>query len=141
MSQENVEIVRRMERVIAGDDPATAWSAITELLHPEIEMDTTRVPALGLKTVSRGIEQVGRWWASWLEAWGTLGQWEPSEVIDAGDQVLVWTSQHELRGKGSGIGVAMPEYGWVMELRERKIVRATFYEDKEEALQAAGLRE
>ena len=41
----------------------------------------------------------------------------------------------------SGVGVEMPEYGWVVTVRDSKIVEATIYLDKLEALEAVGLSE
>ena len=35
----------------------------------------------------------------------------------------------------------MPEFGWVLTVRKGKVVRATAYLDKAEALEAAGLSE
>jgi ketosteroid isomerase-like protein len=141
MSEENVEVMRQLILASRKADQAAAWADVAKLLHPEIEMDTTRVPAPGLARVSRGTDEVARWWLDWLEAWGTLGRFEDPELIDAGDQVFQWITQHELRGKGSGIEVKMPEYGWVVTVRDRKVVRATLYMDRAEALKAAGLRE
>ena len=62
-------------------------------------------------------------------------------MIDAGDQVIFWVEAHGLRGRSSGIEVQMPPYAWLMTLRDRKIVRATLYTEKAEALEAAGLSE
>jgi ketosteroid isomerase-like protein len=141
MSEENVEVVRRLTGLIREDDLAAAWTAAAEVLHPEIEMDTTRVPAPGLDRICKGPDEVARWWLDWLEAWGSLGRFEDPEIIDSGDQVFHWITQHELRGKGSGVEVKMPEYGWVVTVRDQQVVRATLYMDKAEALEAAGLSE
>jgi ketosteroid isomerase-like protein len=62
-------------------------------------------------------------------------------LIDAGDQVVMWTTGHQLQGRGSGAEVSIPPYAWVMTLRDEKVVRATMYMDKGEALEAAGMRE
>ncbi len=141
MSQENVEVMRQLHEVTLNDDLVAAWTAAAKLLAPEIEMDTTRVPVPGLPGVYRGPDEVARFWRDWTEAWGSLGQIGEPVLIDADDQVFAWYTQHELRGKGSGIGVEMPEYGWVVTVRDRKILRATLFMDKTEALAAAGLSE
>ena len=134
--------MRQLTRATRQDDLATAWASITQLLHPEIEMDTTRVPAPGLAGVYTGLDEVGRWWLDWAEAWGgTLGRFQDPELIDAGDQVFSWFTQHELRGGGSGIQVKMPEYGWVVTARDGRVRRATLYMNRGEALEAAGLRD
>jgi hypothetical protein len=141
VSEENVEIVRGLTAAIRKDDPIAAWTAAAELIDPEIEMDTTRLLAPGLAGVYRGPDEVARFWRDWADAWGPLGQFTDPEVIDAGDRVFAWFTQHELRGKGSGIDVEMPEYGWVATVRARKVMRATLFLDRGEALEAAGLSE
>jgi ketosteroid isomerase-like protein len=138
MSWENVEIVRRMTDAFKRRD----WAAATEPLDAEMELDATRSPyaaKLGLNHVYRGLEDVTGFWGEWLEAWGEQDWAE--ELIDAGDQVVMVFTGHRLRGKGSGIEVGIPRYVWVATLREGKLVRATFYMDKTEALEAAGLSE
>src|ERR671930_299799 len=122
--------MRQLTLATRKDDLAAAWGAAAALVHPEIEMDTTRLPAPGLAGVYTGPDEVGRWWADWVEAWGTLGVFEDPELIDAGDQVFSWFTQHEMRGRGSGIEVEMPEYGWVVTVRNQRIVRAALYLDK-----------
>ena len=141
MSQENVEIVRQMVLAFRKGDLATTWSEVAEMLDPQIEMDTTRSPMPGLAAVYRGPDDAARFWTDWAEAWGSLGEFEDPELTDAGDQVLAWFSQHEMRGKGSRIEIGMPEYGWLYTIRNRKFVRATMYMDRVEALEAAGLSE
>jgi hypothetical protein len=138
MSEENVEIVRRMSDAFRRGD----WAAAIEPLHPEIELDATRSPfaaKLGLDRVYRGLDEVTGFWGEWLEAWGEQDWAE--ESIEAGDQVVIAYTGHRLRGKGSGVEVEIPPYAWVQTLRDGKIVRATFYVDKAEALEAAGLSE
>ena len=131
-----MEIVREMAIAFRNGD----WAAAFEPVHPEIEMDTTRIPLQGLDRVYRGAEAVAGFWRQWLEAWGAQ-KIEDLELIDADDQVITWTEVHQLQGRGSGVEVSMPPYAWVMTLRDGKIVEATIYTDKAEALEAAGLSE
>ena len=138
MSEENVEVVRRMNDAFKRGD----WVAATEPLHPEIEMDTTRSPfaaKLGLNRVYRGLAEVTGFWGEWLEAWGDQ-DWQ-EEFFDAGDRVVMCATDHRLQGHGSGVEVDIPPYAWVQTLRDGKIVRATFYMDRAEALEAVGLSE
>ena len=139
MAQESIEVARALVQALRSKDLVATWSAAADLLDPEIEMDTTRAGVPGLAAVYQGPEEVAGFWAGWVEAWGSLGQFDDPELIDAGDHAFSWFAQHELHGQGSGIDVEMPEYGWVFTVRERKIVRATVYLDKREALEAAGL--
>ena len=79
MSRENVEIIRRMSNAFRS----RAWIVAAAPLDPEIEMDATRVPIESLAGVYRGLEEVGRFWIEWLDAWGNQ-EWD-EEWIDAGD--------------------------------------------------------
>ncbi len=137
MSEENVEIVRRMFAAFRDGD----WAAAFEPVDPSIEMDTTRAPIEDLDRVYKGREEVGGMWLEWLEAWGGQ-QIEDPELIDAGDdKVVLWTTGHQLQGRGSGIEVSIPPYAWVTTLRDGRIVQGTMYMDRAEALEAAGLSE
>ena len=138
MSEQNLELARRILAAFrkAGRDTPDELAALT---HPEIEMDTTRVPIPGLAEVWRGRAEVARFWLSWLDAWTTYGEFEDPELIDAGDQVVAYFRQHEMRGSESGVTVRMPAYAWVWLIREGKVWRATIYMDREEALAAAGI--
>ena len=136
MSQENVEVVRKLNAAMLAMD----WAAVGTLIHPDIEMDVTRSPTPGLAGIYRGLEETSKVWALWQEAWGTI-TWEP-EFIDAGENAVIqWNLHQKGRGRSSGIEVEHPEIGFVHELREGKIARATVYTDKQEALEAAGLSE
>ena len=136
MSQENVEIVRRMAEAFRDGD----WAASAAPLHPDMEMDTTRAPISELAGVYKGLEEVASFWVQWLEAWGAQHYDDP-EFIDAGEQVVTWFTGHRLRGRGSNVEVGFPPYAWVATVREGRVVRGTMYMDKEEALEAVGLRE
>lgn len=133
MSRENIQVCQEMLEAFGRRD----WARAFEPVDPEIEMDTTRAPLEGLAGVYRGREEVAGFWLQWLEAWGE--QEFDAELIDAGDQVVMWVAGHQLRGRRSGIEVDIPPYGWVAELRDGKIVRSTMFMDREEALEAAGL--
>jgi ketosteroid isomerase-like protein len=136
MSQENLRTTRRLNAAFSERD----WAAAADALHPDIEMDTTRVPFAELARVYHGLDDVAGFWANWLEAWGAVDTADP-ELIEVGDQVFAWARRQTVQGRGSGIEVEMPEFGWVMTFREGKLVRATIYMDRAEALEAAGLSE
>src|SRR5688500_1825373 len=108
MSPESIEVAQSLIRAFRKNDLVATWTAASELLDPEIEMDTTRAPMPGLAGVHKGLEEVARFWAGWAEAWGSLGEFEDPEFIDAGDQAFSWFVRHELHGKDSGIEVEMP---------------------------------
>ncbi|MDX6616127.1 MAG: hypothetical protein QOD60_1218 [Solirubrobacterales bacterium] len=111
------------------------------LTDPDIEMDTTRLPVPGLAEVWSGRAEVARFWQTWVDAWETYGEFEDPELIDAGDQVVACFERHEIRGVGSGVAVPMPPYAWVWSFHDQKVLRATIYMDRAEALAAAGVKE
>ena len=127
-------------RVLFNAFNARDFAAAAKALHPDMKMDATRAPFPELARVYHGLRDVARFWAGWYEAWGSVNTDEP-EVLDAGEQVVAWTKRQAVRGRASGIEVEVPEFGWVLSVREGKVVRATVYLDREEALEAAGLRE
>ena len=86
-----------------------------------------------------GHQGFGRWLD---EDWGTAwSDWslEPEEFIDAGNTVVV-IAHLTATGRGSGLEVKRQD-GLVYELRDGKITRLDYYNSKEQALEAAGLKE
>ena len=106
MSEENVEIVRRVY---------DGWSrgdfSQTELLDPDIEFEMIDWPH---PAKSRGIEAMAETWLATLAAWEDFRA-VPDEVIDHGDNVLVFNSISG-RGRGSGADVsALTATVWTVE--------------------------
>jgi ketosteroid isomerase-like protein len=129
MSQENVEVVRRLyEAFLRGDQ-----SAIVAGLHPEIEWRSIE------DTETRhGHDGVATSVAGWLETWEEHDL-KPEEYLDAGDQVFVTT---RLRGRGRQSGATVEtRYFAVWQLRDGQAVAYREYPSKPVALEAAGLSE
>jgi ketosteroid isomerase-like protein len=133
MSQENVEIVRRvLEAVAAGDrDRVIAFA------DPDCVVDATRNVFNPATYV--GIDGVRQLFAGMDQTWAEM-QVEPHEFVDGGDLVVVIG---RLVGKGKGSGVNVERFnGQVWTLRKGLVVRLEIgYTDREAALEAAGLRE
>jgi ketosteroid isomerase-like protein len=132
MSQENVEIVRRIYATWApGSSPSES-----NLLDPDIEWVN---PSDALEPGTRkGIE-------AFASITGELDdtvrdfRMEVERFIDAGDRVAVIAT---MRGHGIASGVAIKRrHGSVWTIREGKAVRFQWFHDPGEALEAAGLRE
>jgi ketosteroid isomerase-like protein len=123
MSQENVEIVRRMyEAFHAGD----AEGALAHF-DPEVMFDVSvRVDG----GIGHGREGLSAMVAQWVGAWE---QWRETieEMRDLGDRVRVVSTQRG-RGKGSGVEVEQ-RYVVLYEIADDKITRMT--------LEAAALTE
>jgi len=143
MSQENVELWRaQVEELRVGAsaefDQETAISKMAERWDPEIELDVSEAPGVGLGGVRRGTAAVRQWWREWFAAWETL-QFE-YELIDAGDRAVMLLDL-KMRGRSSGIDVAFGEHAWVTTFRDGLVVHSKLYMSQSEALKAAGLSE
>ena len=134
MSQENVEVVRRILRAFAAGDR----DEVLSLVDPEVVVDATR-RVLNPATYV-GIDGVRQMFAGMDEAWEEV-RLEGQEVIDGGDRVVV-ISRMIGTGKGSGVEVERPVNGQVWTIREGRVVRLDLgFTDREAALEAAGLSE
>ena len=132
MSRENVEIVRDLTTRFATGD-RESWR---EVLADDVIWDLSA--AAVAEGVYEGHSGVERFFTDWLGAWenATL---EHLEMIDAGDSVVVvfrWTA----RGKASGVETQATMFG-VHDVKEGRVMRYRQFDSREEALEAAGLRE
>lgn len=130
----NVEIVRNMYDAFLRGDYAVASAFLDS---ERIVWDASRSPIVGLEGIHEGADATVRMWAGWLEAWETITMPE-LEVVGAGDRVLVWTAGQVNRGRASGLELEMDPYGWVYELSDGRVVRATLFGDRDEALAYCG---
>jgi ketosteroid isomerase-like protein len=136
VSQENVEVVRRVMGAEQGRDVATVFA----LYDVDIEWDVSRVggPVVGHPGVLKGHDGVRSWLRSWYEEFGSVS-YEVEELIDAGEDVVLAVSQQG-RGRSSGADVSLTLYGtWTV--RDGKVVRVIWFLDRVEALKAVGLEE
>jgi ketosteroid isomerase-like protein len=132
MSQENVEIVRgAIDAFNRGED----LNAQFKDPAPDFELDMSR--ALGPAHSVYRLDQLERAWSEYTEAWESW-RMEADELIDAGEHVVL-TNTTSTRGR-DGIEVTA-RTTWVWTFREGKIARLCYYQDKAEALEAAGLSE
>ena len=131
MSQENVEIVRRMWDAFLAADIQTALS----FYAPDVEWDGTNLPD---GQIGRGQEAILDHVTRWAEVWN---DWtvEVEHVVEAGnDQVILFMRE---RGR-SDSGLTMDErHAELYTLREGMIVRRQGFSDPSQALEAAGLSE
>ena len=136
MSQENVEIVRRVYEASANRDTETVFS----LYDPDVEWDMSHHPFGWLSEPScrRGHEQLRAWFHDWYEAFEDF-EHACEELIDAGEHV-VSVGTNVGRGRGSGVQVERPIAG-VWTIRTGKVVQVVWFSTRSEALEAAGLSE
>jgi|SRR4051794_15548437 len=131
MSQENVEIVRRLYRAMDERDSKT----ITELAHPDAEWIPDRRVGEG---PIRGRENIVRFFADRAEMFDEL-RTDTERFWDKEDRVLVFlrvTGSGQTSGAGFEIRVA---HLWTV--HDGMAVRGEGYGDRSEALEAAGLSE
>jgi ketosteroid isomerase-like protein len=128
MSEQNVEVVRRMYEARDSGDAAGALAQF----HPEVVVDAT---ARGDARIGRGHEELTAIIAEWI---GEFDEWreEVEEMRDVGDSVCVVATQRG-RGKKSGVEVEA-RYALLFEVRDDKITRMTMFRGLSEALEAAG---
>jgi ketosteroid isomerase-like protein len=138
MSQENVEIVRRVYDAAARRDAATLFS----LYDHDVEWDGSRTRWAEVfqgMVHFHGHEQLRGFLRQYYEVWESFED-ELQEVIDAGDRVVsVVTSRG--RGRASGVDVEWRGNAGVWTIRDGKVIRVVWFPSREEALDAAGLRE
>jgi uncharacterized protein len=132
MSEENVQIVRELaEAWNRGDVEAflATFASDCEVIFPP------DVPEPG---PFHGQAELRGWIDGFLAAWDH----HHADVVDptsAGDEVVV--ALH-MTGRGKGSGIAMDETDWhVFTIQDGKVARWRNFNDRDEALEAAGLWE
>jgi len=135
MSQENVEIVRRVyeEHWVRGDFSNTGF------FDPEVVYSRIGTETPGMEGEWRGLEEMSEGTRDYFRVFSDL-RIEAERIIDLGDdRVLVLTRQTG-HGKLSGVPFEH-ELGDLMTLKDGKIVAMAAYWHRAEALEAAGLSE
>ncbi|MEK6328485.1 MAG: nuclear transport factor 2 family protein [Actinomycetota bacterium] len=132
MSQENVDRVRRAWEAYEGGD----LSAVLETLSPDLV--THVAPPIPLAGTYHGPEGLLQLTLDWAEGFDELIA-TAEEHIDAGDQVITRV-RHRASGAESGVPVET-DIWYVWTLGAEQTVRVDIFNDRREALEAAGLRE
>ena len=143
MSKENVKLTRAYFEEIARAsredfDPETTISRMAEFWDPQIEWDTRGGPVLEIAGVYHGVQDAWTWCREWFTAWEAL-HFE-YELVDAGDRVVTLLDLR-MRGRSSGIEVALGKHAWITTFRDGLMVRNKLYMSQSEALKAVGLAE
>jgi ketosteroid isomerase-like protein len=131
MSQENAEVVRRS---------FAAWNEgdvdAIRRLYAEDAVIMTGVTEFG--RTFEGDDPIGRWTAEIQETWAEF-HWEIERIFEADDVVVSFYRAIGV-GRESGAEVVRDLTG-VYHVRDGLIASERIYLDREEALDAAGLRE
>jgi ketosteroid isomerase-like protein len=119
MSEENVEVMRRLMRATAAGD----YEASVRYLAPDIEIEDTDIPE------STGTDSFREWMARWGEIWESW-RIEGLELRSSGDDKVLALFRMIAKGKGSGIELTR-EDAVLGELRGGKIVKVGYYNDQQ----------
>ncbi len=115
---------RDFDVILLGHDAAHEYRPAAGLTPPDLD------------SVYRGHEGYLRLWRYWQEAFEDI-RWDPEELVDFGDRILVTTKQRG-SGSGSGLAVSAPVYQ-LFELRRGLVLRQSDFLDRSEAFAAAGV--
>jgi len=133
MSAENVEVARGAnEAWIDGDvDRALAFFA------EDAEWDVTTYSGWPEAEVYRGRERIRAFFEQWLGVWERY-EAGVDDYVDAGGDLVVVLCWQRGYSEGSQIPVEM-RWALVATVRDGLIVRGAAYDDREDALRAAGV--
>src|SRR5437764_14350651 len=134
MSQENVELVRKVYDAAARRDDVTAFEFYAEDIVWDIS--NSGRAAMGVEPVYEGHEGVRQYWREVLSVFGEV-DFEVEEMVDAGDQVLAVIREREV-GRASGAPVESTHFAlWTV--ADGKVIRLQIFDDRQQGLEAAGL--
>jgi ketosteroid isomerase-like protein len=132
MSEENVEVVRRVYEALLRDD----LDGALEMMDPEVEyVNPEYAVEPGIRYGHDGIRANVENMRTAFEFW----RFEPEQFVDAGERVIVVGTFHG-RGRDSGVEFER-RMSRLWTLRDGKVVRYQWFDNADEALEAAGLRE
>jgi ketosteroid isomerase-like protein len=137
MSQENVELARRVfeafNRTYAEGTPD-----LYEFLDPKVEW--VPVSALLMRTSYHGPDEVRQWIEEMKRDW-TIFEVRPERFLDLGGDRVLTIGSWRAQGRKGGVPLDFPQASWLTQWREGKVVLLQTFTDRNEALEAAGLRE
>jgi ketosteroid isomerase-like protein len=132
MSEENLETFRRSLEAFDRRDKAS-W---LEVRDPDYEVATSSEWPEG---DVRGREAAWDFYVTIAETFERRPFSDDIEVIGAGPDKVVVHQRNDVRGGESGVNVEI-DYWVVVSFRDGKMIRDQWFEDRDEALKAAGLR-
>ena len=133
MSEENVEVVRRLNAAFGGTEPHPP----SDFAAPDVVWDMSRFEGWPEQAEYRGMDE----YAAFMEAWvAPYDDWayEVEELIDAGEKRVVARLYQRGRPRG-GDGWIEHRYGILYTVEDGLVQRAQVYATVDEALKATGL--
>jgi ketosteroid isomerase-like protein len=139
MSQQNVELVRRLYARFAGSFPVEevdsrlSDAALAEFFDPEVEWLPVPQSLLAIDSF-QGYDGVRRFWREFRSMWDEY-EVAPQELLDAGDQVVVVMRMQCRTGD-----LAVDEtWSSLQTVRDGRVVRVQGFSTIDGAARAAGL--
>ena len=129
MSRENVEVMRRWMEATSGGEYEAAFAEV----DPDVEIDDTDIPE------STGADSFYEWLARWDASWESW-RIERLELRASGDDKVLALFRMIVTGRESGIELGRDD-AILAGFRNAKIVRLGYYNNQQQALEAAGLKE
>ena len=134
MSEENLEIVSEWVEAFNRRDTDGFLAG----LHPDVEWDDTEgFP--GIRGLYRGRAGARKWWDEFLEAWEIFDA-QVEQITEGNGGTVFLEINGKARGRSSGVETEL-ELSFVIWVADHKITRRKLFSSKDEALEAAGLRE
>ena len=137
MSQENVNLIRRMFEEFGWSPAGIEEAGRAGVVAPDIELDFSALYLDG--PVIRGLDEWRNGFANAVP-WGQSLTFEPERFFDVDDERVLIFMRVSALGEGSGVPVenrVAHEYT----VRDGVVSRWKGYADRSEALEAAGLQE
>ena len=129
----NAEVVRAIFAAWNRDD----MEAVLEHLDPEAELVPLRAQLEG--TSYRGHDGVRQLHSDLNAEWERM-QLTVDELREVGADRVVARSTLTARGRASGVELEIP-IGWLIELRDGKVIRSQSFSNPDGAFRAAGLED
>ena len=117
---------------------AASGEFVADLATDDFVWDMSNFHGWPEQQVYEGVDGTGAFLSEWMDAWEDW-ELELEALHDAGDRVVALVHQRG-RSKEGGMPVEM-SFAQVFTFRDGKQARMEMYSDRNEALEAAGLRE
>jgi ketosteroid isomerase-like protein len=134
MSKENVEIVRDQYAATNERDFKRVMSHYAEDVELVVYFQDIRAGTF------KGRDATGRWFGDWLSSFDRDARFDLKELTELEDGTVLVVADHHARGRASGAEV-QGTVVWRYRLREGKIIRVEGYPSRDDALEAAGVRQ
>jgi ketosteroid isomerase-like protein len=132
MSQENVEVVRRVYELWNRGD----LEAAGEMLDQQVVWNGyDHLPDAGSR---QGAGEVQQWAGEFTEAWGEI-EVHIERLEGVGGDLVLALVRMTGRGRGSGAAVESGVDGHVWTVREGQVTAVSMYQGAHDALEAVGL--